>query len=307
MVEGLSLAGMTETPVVIFLGQRPGPATGFPTRTEQGDLLNASFSSHGEFPRIIFAPGSPEQAFYLTNKIFDLVEKYQVPGFILSDQYLGDSEWTFPGLDTTKLVYHDYRLRGESLKDVQDYKRFAYTETGVSPLAVPGASKNLVVADSDEHSEEGHIVEDAETRVRMVQKRLLLKLPLIQKEISPPALYGHEDPEIVLVGWGTTYGILREVVENLKGKYKIAFLHFTEIAPFPLRTKFDFIKLLEGSKLAICVENNATNQFARLMRMETSYQFRENINKFDGRPFLLEPLLDEVEKKINAAMAVSGR
>ena len=165
MVEGLSLAAMTETPVVIALGQRPGPATGLPTRTEQGELQFALYTAHGEFPRVIFAPGTPEQAFYLTNKAFDLAEKYQIPVIILTDQYLADSQWTFDGFDTGRLRYTDYRLRGDAFEKLSDYKRHAFTDNGVSPLAVPGDAKHVVVTDSDEHDEEGHIIEDAETRV----------------------------------------------------------------------------------------------------------------------------------------------
>ncbi len=177
MVEGLSLAGITETPLVLAEMQRPGPATGLPTRTEQGDLLFVLHAGHGEFPRVIFEPGTPEQAFYLTNKAFELAEKYQIPVFIQSDQYLGESEWTFENFDLGRLIYNDYRIREKDLEGTtEEYKRYRYTDTGVSPLAIPGeAGKHLVVADSDEHDEEGHIIEDSETRIKMVQKRLLKK------------------------------------------------------------------------------------------------------------------------------------
>ena len=184
MVEGLSLAGMTETPIVIAMGQRPGPATGFPTRTEQGDLEFLLSAGHGEFPRVIFAPGTPRQAFYLTNKAFDIAEKYQIPVFILFDTYLADSQWTFDSFDLSSLQYHDYRLRGDAFKNLNDYKRYAFSESGVSPLAVPGDAGHVVVVDSDEHDEEGHPVEDAATRIRMVEKRLFKKLPLIRSEID---------------------------------------------------------------------------------------------------------------------------
>ncbi|MHB8781244.1 MAG: 2-oxoacid:acceptor oxidoreductase subunit alpha, partial [Candidatus Geothermincolia bacterium] len=165
MVEGLSLAAMTETPVVIAFGQRPAPATGFPTRTEQSDLLFIAFCAHGEFPRVIFAPGDHEQAFYLTNKAFDLAEKYQIPAFILYDQYYADILGTPPLFDVSRLRYTDYRMRGPV---PEDYRRHAFTDTGVSPLAVPGEGPGLVFTDSDEHDEAGHIVEDAETRIKMV-------------------------------------------------------------------------------------------------------------------------------------------
>ncbi|MDA8165243.1 MAG: 2-oxoacid:acceptor oxidoreductase subunit alpha [Desulfobacteraceae bacterium] len=294
MQEGFSLAGMTETPLVIAEMQRPGPATGLPTRTEQGDLLFVVHAGHGEFPRVVFAPGTPEQAFLLTNKAFDLAEKYQVPVFVQGDQYLADSEWTGTGLPTERLVYTDYRLRGDKLAGLPSYKRYQFTDNGVSPLAVPGASKHLVVVDSDEHDEEGHIIEDAATRNRMVEKRLFRKLPLIRQEMAPPSLYGAEQPEIVLAGFGSTWGVMREVVDALSGRHRIAMLHFSEVFPLPLTDRFDYLALLRGARVSLCIESNATGQFARLLRAETGFGFTGRINRYDGRPFTLESLLGEV-------------
>jgi 2-oxoglutarate/2-oxoacid ferredoxin oxidoreductase subunit alpha len=299
MVEGLSLAGMTETPVVIALAQRPGPATGLPTRTEQGELLFALFAGHGEFPRVIFAPGSPEQAILLTNKAFDLAEKYQIPAFILTDQYLADTQWTYDSFDTGRLLYKDYRLRGETFQGLKEYKRHRYTENGVSLFGVPGEAAHVVVTDSDEHGEEGHIIEDADTRKRMVEKRLFRKLPLITAEMEPPLLYGDERPDIVLVGWGSTYGVLREAVDGLSAAKRIAMLHFSEVYPLPLLDKFDYLSLLRKAKLTICVENNAMGKFASLMCMETGYTFGARINRFDGRPFTLESLIGEINGHID--------
>lgn len=295
MVEGISLAAMTETPLVIVLAQRPGPATGLPTRTEQGELLYVIHASHGEFPRAVFAPGSPEQAVYLTNKAFELAEKYQIQSFILIDQYLGDTQWTSDGFDLSKLIYNDYRLRGDKLQKLADYKRHQFTDTGVNPLAVPGESRHLVVTDSDEHDEGGHIIEGAEERIKMVQKRIFKKLPLIIDEIEPPLLYGDKEPEIIISGWGSTYGQFKEAVDTLikEGK-KAAMLHFSEIYPFPTTKKLDYLSLLNNAKTTICVENNATGQFAKLMRGETGYVFTHRINRYDGRPFLLEQLVKEI-------------
>lgn len=295
MVEGLSLAGMTELPIVIAEVQRPGPATGFPTRTEQSDLLFVLHSGHGEFPRVLFAPGTPEQAVLLTNKAFELAEKYQVPAIIQSDQYLADCEWTYEQLDTSALAYTN--CRGTSRTgEGQQYKRYAYEASGVSPLAVPGFSTRLIVVDSDEHDEEGHIVEDAETRIKMVEKRFLQKMPALRQEISPPELYGHQKPKIVLVGYGSTYGVMREAVDSLLGKLAVAMLHFSEIWPFPDPEKTNFMEILTGADLALCVENNATGQFARLVRSETGFAFQGAIRKYDGRPFLLEPFLGEINE-----------
>jgi len=296
MVEGVSLAAMTETPIVIALAQRPGPATGLPTRTEQADLLFALFAGHGEFPKVIFAPGSPEQAFYLTNKAFELAEKYQIPAIILTDQYLADSQWSYEGFDLTKLKYTDYRIREEEFQNLKEYKRHAFTETGISPLGIPGESSNLVITDSDEHDEEGHIIEDAETRVKMVEKRLFRKISLIKKEIEPPKLYGNNSPDIVLLCWGSMYGIVKEVVDELSDSFKIAMLHFSEIFPFSEALKW--IELIKNAKLSINIEQNATSQFARLIRMETGIDIQNHINRFDGRPFSV----DELKEKVHACL-----
>lgn len=297
MVEGLSLAGMTETPVVIALGQRPGPATGLPTRTEQGELLFSLSAGHGEFPRVLLAPGTPRQAVYLTNKAFDLAEKYQIPVILLFDTYLADSMWTFDGIDMNRITVADYRVRGEAFDKMAGYKRHAFTASGVSPLGVPGDGKQVVVTDSDEHDEEGHIIEDSATRNRMVQKRLLAKLPLIQREISPPLLYGDHRPGILIAGWGSMYGVMKEAVDELS-KTSIAMLHFSELYPFPDTGSFDYLKLLRNAKRTICIEQNATGQFARLMKVETGYEFDAHVHKFDGRPFLREELVREIEAKI---------
>lgn len=298
MVEALSLAGMVELPVVIALGQRPGPATGFPTRTEQGELLFALHAGHGEFPRVLFAPGTPEQAIFLTNKAFDLAEKYQIPVIILTDQLLADSQWTFDSIDLGKLTYTDYRLRGEAFQKLAEYRRFVLTETGVSPLGVPGEARHVVVVDSDEHDEEGHIVEDAATRVAMVNKRVFKKLPLIRQEIAPPSLYGSENPEVVLVGWGSLYGAMREAVDALSKTVNIAMLHFSEIAPFPETDTFDFLSLLKKARHTLCIEQNSLGQFALFMKMQTGYEFSGQIRRFDGRPFGVETLIGEINARI---------
>ncbi|MEZ0344905.1 MAG: 2-oxoacid:acceptor oxidoreductase subunit alpha [Caldimicrobium sp.] len=292
MVEGLSLAGMTETPIVIALAQRPGPATGLPTRTEQGDLLFATFAGHGEFPKIIFAPGSPEQALYLTNKAFDLAEKYQVISIIMLDQYLADSQWSYSSLDTSKLDYKNYRLKGEELQKFEVYKRHLLTETGISPLGIPGISTHLIITDSDEHDEEGHLIEDAETRKKMVEKRLFKKLPLIKNEISPPLIYGVKEPEIILLCWGSLYGIVKEVVDNLKRDYSISMIHFSEIYPFSEDKAW--LNLLKKARVIINIEQNATSQFYKLLRMETGLTIEHHINKYDGIPFLVEELEESI-------------
>ncbi len=298
MVEGVSLAAMTETPLVVAVGQRPAPATGLPTRTEQGDLLFVLHAGHGEFPRVVLAPGSPEQALRLTAKAFDLAEKYQVTVFILTDQHLADSQWTYGGFDLSGLPSGRYRVTGGTAEEATAYKRYAFTPSGVSSLAVPGQSRCLVVADSDEHDEEGHLTEDAGIRNGMVQKRLLLKLPSIRREMAPPLLYGDNRPENVIVGWGSTYGVLKEAVDRLTGRFSIALLHFSEIYPFPETDRFDYPALLRSARRTICVEQNATSQFAGLLRAETGHAVGSTINRYDGRPYLLEEILEEIDGRL---------
>jgi len=298
MTEGISLAGITETPVVIAEVQRPGPATGLPTRTEQGDLFFVIHGGHGEFPRVVLTPGTPEQALQLTNKAFHLAEKYQIPVIIQSDQYLADSEWSYPALDTDNLLHEDFRLRGQEMHGVSSYKRYAPSASGISPLAVPGASMHLVAVDSDEHDADGHIIEDAPTRIAMVEKRLHQKMPLLLHEISPPTYLGPDLPAAVLVGYGSTLGVLQEVWARLAEKHRIGLLHFTEVWPFPLLEKFDYVALLKGAARTICVENNASGQFAKLLRMETGFACSSRINKYDGRPFLIDPLLGEINEHL---------
>jgi 2-oxoglutarate ferredoxin oxidoreductase subunit alpha len=258
----------------------------------------ALHAGHGEFPRFIFAPGTPQQAFYLTNKACDLAEKYQVPAFVLFDTYLSDSQWTYQGFDLSRLRITEYRLRGEAFRKLEHYDRHAYTDSGVSPLAVPGDAKHLVVTDSDEHTEDGHITEDAVTRIAMTEKRLFAKLPGMHGEVAPPFLYGDHEPDIVIVCWGSLFGLVREALDELVGASRIAMLHFSELYPFPGTDRFDYLALLEHAKLTICVEQNATGQLARLMRTETGYQFGAHLNRFDGRPFTVESLVAHLKEMI---------
>ena len=199
MEEGVGLAGMIETPVVIYIGQRPGPAVGLPTRTSQEDLNLALYSGTGEFPRIIFAPGKLEDAFTLSQLAFNLADKYQIPVFILSDQYFADCYYNIPSLPLDEVDNEDYII-----KTTSDYKRYLITHDGVTPRGIPGYGDGLVLVDSDEHDEEGHITENLEIRTQMVDKRLK-KMENIRKDAVAPELVGSPDYENLVLGWGSTY------------------------------------------------------------------------------------------------------
>jgi 2-oxoglutarate ferredoxin oxidoreductase subunit alpha len=290
MMEGVSLAGMTETPLVVADIQRPAPATGFPTRTEQADLDFLLSAGHGEFARLIFTPGTPQEAFALTLKAFDLAEKYQIPAFILSDQYLADSYCDAAELDFQSPVEKRRIISFEESATVNNYKRYCLTDSGISPQAVPGWIKEAIYADSDEHTPEGHITEDAAIRVQMVEKRLYKKMAGLTREIVAPTAFSLDGADIVLVGFGSTYGLLREL-SLASGKRKIGAVHLSQAWPFPSEI---MAGLLKGHKRIFTLENNAGAQLAKLLRRETGITAEGSILKFDGRPFSMEDAQEKI-------------
>jgi len=275
MTEAVSLAGMTETPIVIVLAQRPGPATGLPTRTAQEDLLFAIHAGHGEFPKLMFAPCDPQDAFHKTVRAFNLADKYQLPVIILTDQFLADSRFSFERFAIDAVGPQKYLA--DPIK-FTEYHRYRLTEDGMSPRLYPGQSEHLVCLDSDEHTEAGHITEDlASTRPAMVKKRLA-KLHRLRQEIAPPEEAFLDDAEIILIGWGSTRGAIAEAAEDLRQQGRpVGTIHFTEVWPLP-----DYV-FPKGIR-TIVVEGNATGQFARLLRAEYGLSVEETVNRFDGLP-----------------------
>ncbi|ABE51839.1 2-oxoacid:acceptor oxidoreductase subunit alpha [Methanococcoides burtonii] len=294
MAEALGLAGMTETPAVIFLSQRPGPATGLPTMTEQGDLQFVLTAAQGEFPRCILAPGTPDDCFYLTAKAFNIAEKFQIPVFVMSDQYLADSLFTCKKFDTSKIEIERHMMADDELKGKNEYNRYELTPTGISPRAIPGQAGFTVVVDSDEHNETGHLDQTIDNRILMNEKRMK-KLKFLEKEMEAPQLYGNKKADITLIGWGSTYGPLMEVVDILTSEgHSVDHLHFTHVYPLPV----DAIKdMMTDAGKIVCVENNATGQFARLFECETGLRIDENVLRSDGRPYTPEHIIRALEQK----------
>ena len=288
MAEGLSLAGMLESPIVIHLAQRPGPATGLPTRTEQADLELALYSGHGEFPRIVLTPGKIEDAFYLTQKAFDLADRYQVPVLILTDQYFVDSYYNTACLDLSET-----NIEKHIIKTAVDYKRYKLTANGISPRGIPGFGEGLVTVDSDEHDEAGHITEDLDLRTEMVDKRLK-KFELLKNETIPPELVGPEDYKNLIMCWGSTYNIVMEAVKKL-GRDNIAFLHFKQVYPLPNETS----NYLQKAQKTIIVENNATSQFSKLIKLHTGIDIKDKILKYNGLSFYVEELAEKLNELLN--------
>lgn len=293
MVEALSLAGMTETPAVIVVGQRPGPSTGLPTRTEQADLNFVMHAGHGDFPRAVLAPGYPEQAVHLMEKAFNLADKYQIPVIVLSDQHLNDSYFTVDRLDFQDIVIdRGHILSDQDLPSPHEYNRYAASESGISPRILPGLTKAVLYADSDEHTAAGHITESATIRNQMMRKRMQ-KIKAIKREIGPPAIYPNGQAELALLGWGSTYGVIKEVVDQLNQNGNSAqMIHYSEI--FPFNPQHVATEQLGKSKI-IAIENNYTGQFANFFSTATGLSIDQKILKYNGRPFTSREILDQIK------------
>jgi 2-oxoglutarate ferredoxin oxidoreductase subunit alpha len=295
MVEALGLAGMTETPVVIYNAQRPGPSTGLPTRHEQSDLLFMLYASQGEFPRFLLAPGTHEEAFVAGWRSFNLAEKYQTPVLVLSDHYLATAVRT---LELDALDFDAVHIdRGELLSDAQldaldkPYLRFRVTESGISPRAVPGHPNAVWVSDSDEHNDNGSITEEPDVRIAQMDKRLRKSAGMVD-EMSAPVLYGPTEAETTFVCWGSTVGPLREAVDRLnEGAGNLAcvnLLHMVDLWPMPVDA---VSRALATARRLVAVEVNATGQLAQLIRTYTGRLVDDKILKYDGRPFTPEEFI----------------
>lgn len=276
MGEGVSLAGMLEIPVVIDIAMRPGPATGLPTRTEQADLNLALYAGHGEFPRAIFAPGDLGQCFHLLKQAFAMAEKYHGPVFMLTDQYLADSYRSVAPFDLGAAPPPPVAI--EQTDDMH-FMPYDITPDGVSPRRLPGFGKTLVVADSDEHTPDGHITEDLSVRVKMQAKRMA-KLSGLRNEALPPSFTGDEQPEILLVCWGSTLGAVEEAAQMLRARgSKVGVCHFMQLYPLNPAT---FIPQFAAAGKVVLVESNFTGQLALLIRRETGFEVRHKVLRYDG-------------------------
>ena len=285
MTEGLSLAGAIESPMVIHLAQRPGPATGLPTRTEQGDLELVLYAGHGEFPRVIFSPGTLQEACMLTARAFNLADQYQVPVFIMTDQYFIDSYYNIPGIDLSTFEIERYVITTD-----KGYKRYALTGNGVSPRGIPGKGEGLVVVDSDEHDDGGHLTENHAIRVSMVDKRLNKRALLAQEAIAP-TVSGKTTGTTMIVCWGSLLAITEEAVRRI-GRSDVSLVHFSQV--YPLHS--DTTAILGTAKRLIIVENNATSQFSRVLKIHTGIDIETKITQYSGLAFSADELEDRLRE-----------
>ena len=283
MGEAISMSGIGELPAVVHLAQRPGPGTGLPTRTEQGDLNLVLYAGHGDFPRVILAPGSLEEGVILGNKGFNIADKYQVPVFLLSDFHYVNQSYNIPDIDFSNLKIENHFIKSEV-----GYERYKLTENGISPRAIPGYGDGFVCVDSDEHDESGHITEDFAVRVAHNEKR---NRKLSTYEDIEPVVTGDFDYETLIIGWGSTWGAINEAVEK-ESKSKVAYAHFTQVFPIPQSTE----ALIKKAKKVILVENNFTGQFGDLIKKELGINLTNRVLRADGLPFSVEQIQEVIRE-----------
>jgi len=311
MSEAVGMAGMIETPIVCVDVQRGGPATGIPTKTEQGDLWQVLGAGQGDYPRIIVAPSSQLDLFRTIPELFNLCDRYQCPGLVLSDLLIGEGT---ASIDPADLDFDVKIDRGELILpngngehpspssgcNDSAYLRFKNTESGISPRAVPGVPGHIFVAATDEHDEDGTLISDEFTnphkRRMMVEKRAR-KLPGFLQAVAPPRLVGPENAAVTLVGWGSTEGVIREAIEKLASEERIVAnqLHIKWIAPLHAA---EVSRILSQSQKVIIVENNYSGQFARYLRSETGFEAHGHIRKYDGEPFMPHHIVAAVKAQL---------
>ncbi len=299
MTEAVGAAGMMEIPVVFINVQRAGPSTGVPTKTEQGDLWQVLGASQGDFERFIVAPLSALDCYNTMPELFNLVDKAQCPAIVLSDLLIGEGRFS---VDPDDIDMHPTIDRGELITQpapANGYMRYQNTETGVSPRALPGLEGYVHIVATDEHDEDSVLISDEFTnplkRRMMVEKRAR-KFQDIITAIAPPELEGPADADVTLVGWGSTYGVIKEAIEQLAEKgVKANQLPIKWIVPFHADA---VTEILSSAKQVIIVENNYSGQFYRYMRSETGLSVHGHIRKYDGEPFMPHHIVEGVLEQV---------
>ena len=282
MTETISLSAIAEVPVLIINSQRPGPATGVPTYSGQGDLLFALNSGHGDFIRFVFAPGDANEAFSLSVKAMNLAWKYQTPAILLMEKDLSESTFSF----NKNILKDSKKEEGALWNNKGEYKRYTITENGISPIAFPGKDA-VVKTTSYEHDEFGISTED-EDIIKQMQEKRLRKFDSMKKEIDNiQAVNVYGDSEIAVICFGSLKGVVKSVCEKLKIKMIQPFI----LQPFPRK---QVIEALKGVNKIVCVESNALGQLSQVLS-QNGINVDKKILKYDGRPFYEEELEDQLK------------
>ncbi len=294
MTEGIGLAGVIEVPIVVIECARAGPSTGMPTKTEQSNLNHLIFSGHGEIPRVVIAPGTVEESFYLTVAAFNIAEKYQVPVFVLSEQALCQSKATLPPLELSAVSVDRGKLVRNGALAVGEYNRYEFTSDGVSPRAIPTTEGGMHLAPGSEHSDGGVITEDARNRAKMMEKRMR-KLVSMRPDLPKPNLLGDAASRVRIIGYGSNRGPIAEAQDRMAASgVPTAFLQLRTLWPFPEDEVREFI---DGADHVFIVENSFTGQLDRLIRYVVGPQPKLHpVLKYNGKPFRPIEIIDAVSK-----------
>lgn len=297
MMEALGMSGISETPLVIVDVQRGGPSTGLPTKTEQSDLYEALYGSHGETPRIVIAPTSIEDCFYQMINAFNLAERYQVPVIVLSDLLMGMNKRSFPDLDLSRVTID----RGEVVTQAQldemekgAFKRYALTESGISPRSFPGMKNGRYCALTNEHEETGLEIEDVPMREAQMKKRFR-KLSTLERDVNEWGVdySGSDGAETIIVGFGSTEAQIAEAMEQLGGATNVGHLQLRCLMPFP---KDAVRPHLEKAQRVVVVDNNYTGQLAGLLCKEIGFHDKMDVlHKYNGNPFTVSEIVSHVK------------
>jgi 2-oxoglutarate ferredoxin oxidoreductase subunit alpha len=292
MTEAIGLAGVLEIPVVVIECARAGPSTGMPTKTEQSNLNHLIYSGHGEIPRVVIAPGTITESFELTITAFNLAEMYQLPVFVLTEQALCQSKATLPPFDLDAVHVDRGKLIDTGEVTFGEYKRFAFTEDGVSPRVIPGIPGGMHLEPGSEHNDAGVIMESARNRTRMMNKRMH-KLEAMRDDLPRAILHGVGDADIAIVGYGSNTGTITEAVDRLAADGILTrFLQLRTLWPFP---EDDIKHIVRGASHVFVVENNFTGQVMQLIRAVVGpLESLHGVRKYDGQPFrpieIIEPI-----------------
>lgn len=299
MMEAIGLSGITETPVVIVDTQRGGPSTGLPTKQEQSDINAMINGTHGEIPKVVLAPSTVEEAFYDAIDAFNIADEYQCPVILLSDLQLSLGKQTLDPLDYDQInIRRGKYLAKEELPETDDgyFKRYEVHEDGISPRVIPGQKNGIHNVTGVEHDEKGRPSENPVNRKKMMDKRLK-KLESLKLDKPVDKNTPHEEPDVLLVGLGSTHGTIEEAIGRLeKDGYKVNHAHVRLLLPFPTE---EMQSLIEKAKKVVVVENNATGQLTELLKLHTDGRHKiENVLKYDGNPFLPSEIFSECKELI---------
>lgn len=290
MTETLGLIGLTETPLVMVNVQRPGPATGLPTWTEQADLQFVRHAAQGDFPRIIMAPGDASEAYQMGYQALNWADMYQLAVIILSDKLIGEGNSTVKRFNSQGVKINRGKILTQAqLVKMKQYLRYKVTPDGVSPRSLPGMNNGLFIANSDEHDGYGFSEEGSQNRMEQVDKRYR-KLEEFKKIMPKPLVYGNAKAKKTVVFWGSNKGVILDSYAALpdKIKAKIRILQYQYLWPFD----GDFSKrILGSSKKILLIENNSNGQLGNLIAQETGIVIENKLLKYDGRPFFREDII----------------